>query len=157
MKQKRSAQEEAARYLAPRMRTEMELKKRLRDRGYEPEEIREVIEEFTGLGYLDDESYARSYCEYAYGKQRGTRRILQELAEKGIDPGTARNACEDVRYELGIDERRNALQIAERTVEDLPRPLEQKHLAKAARRLEQLGYDNGTILSVLNKIRNEGE
>ncbi|MBQ6621695.1 MAG: regulatory protein RecX [Mogibacterium sp.] len=157
MTAKRTAQEEAARYLASRMRTTREVRDRLRDRGYEPEEIREVLKEFTDLGYLDDAGYARRYCEYAYEKLRGRRRILLELGERGIDAETAANACEDVRYEFGIDERANALTAALRVTADLPGPPEQKHLARVARRLESLGYDNGTILSVLTQVRDKGD
>ena len=157
MTEKRSAGEEAARYLAPRMRSVQELRRHHQEKEYETAEIREVIQEFTDLGYLDDSAYARSYCEYAYARNRGERRILLELAERGIGTETARNACEDVRFELGIEERNAALQVARKTADGSPVLPGSRLQAKIARKLDQLGYSQGTILSVLSEMRSEGE
>lgn len=69
---RRSAAEELTRYLAPRMRTVAEARKHLEEKVYDESEIRETLQRFLDLKYLDDSDYVRAYCEYAFGKRRGS-------------------------------------------------------------------------------------
>ena len=82
---RRSAAEELTRYLAPRMRTVAEARKHLEEKLYDESEIRETLQRFLDLKYLDDSDYVRAYCEYAFGKRRGSTRIRSELRNKGIE------------------------------------------------------------------------
>lgn len=152
-KKRRTPLEELTRYLAPRMRTVAEARKRLEEKLYEESEIEAAIQRFLELGYLDDSEYVRAYCEYAFGKGRGRSRIRQELRDKGVPSEVIDNGIEDYVYENRIDEWEIAREIAERTLQGVPRPLEQRNLAKVARKLEQRGFASSTIIRILGEIK----
>ena len=57
-KKNKSPMEEALNFLKHRMRTVSEMRERLKDRGYDPEEIKDTIQELKQLRYLDDVEYA---------------------------------------------------------------------------------------------------
>lgn len=152
-KNKRTPLEELTRYLAPRMRTVAEARKRLQDRFYEETEIDSAIQRFLELGYLDDSEYVRSYCEYAFGKGRGANRIRQELRDKGVPSEIIDNGIEDYVYENRIDEYQLAREIAEKAMQGVTRPLEQRNLAKVARKLEQRGFASSIIIRILGEIK----
>jgi regulatory protein len=156
--------EAAAAYLANRMRTVFELRKHLKDKEYSPEEIDEAIEELIGLKYLDDYQYALRYYEYNREKRRGTLRAERELAEKGVDKETIRNAKEDFLYEQKVDEYEDAYEIARKEVfvpsdiygeADKVKELDDKLSAKIARKLESKGFARGDIFRVLDALRRE--
>lgn len=150
---RRSAAEELTRYLAPRMRTVAEARKHLEEKVYDESEIRETLQRFLDLKYLDDSDYVRAYCEYAFGKRRGSTRIRSELRNKGIESETIQNGINDYMYENRVDECALARLVAEKTLAGAERPLEQKAVARVARKLEQMGYGSSVIIRILEEIK----
>ena len=148
---KKTAGEEAARYLEHRMRTVSDMRDHLIDKGYEKEETEAVITEMTSLRYLDDHEYAMSYFTYGYEKKRGASRIRRELEERGVDSETIDNAYEDYKYENGVDEYSVAVKIAERECRGAV--IDERTLARVARKLEKLGYRGDNIYRVLGEMR----
>lgn len=142
--------EAAASYLADRMRTIAELRKYLGNRDYTDKEIDETVSELIGLRYLDDYQYALRYYEYNYEKKRGMKRAARELAEKGVDRETIRNAGEDFIYENSIDEYEMALELARK---ELVREVDDRLVARVARKLESRGFANDVIIRVLEQMR----
>lgn len=67
-----------------RMRSEKELRDKLKNKHYEPSTIEELISYFKGLGYCDDGEFARSWINYRLSKPLGLRAIEVELRQKGI-------------------------------------------------------------------------
>ena len=62
-----------------------ELTSRLRRRGAPDELARAVVAELASRGYVDDASFARFWAESrARGRRVGSRRLRQELLQKGI-------------------------------------------------------------------------
>ena len=62
-----------------------ELISRLKRRGAPDEIARAVVTELTTRGYVDDASFARFWAESrARGRRIGSRRLRQELLQKGI-------------------------------------------------------------------------
>ena len=62
-----------------------ELTSRLRRRGAPDEIARAVVAELCSRGYVDDASFARFWAESrARGRRVGSRRLRQELLQKGI-------------------------------------------------------------------------
>ena len=62
-----------------------ELTGRLRRRGAPDEIARAVVAELASRGYVDDASFARFWAESrARGRRVGSRRLRQELLQKGI-------------------------------------------------------------------------
>lgn len=152
--EKLPAQEAALRYLEYRARTVKEVEEQLRMKEYTDEEIASCIERLEQLHYLDDEEYALSYLRHGLSKRRARRRILRELAERGVDKDTFEQAI--YRYEdeeccdLAEVERQNALAEAGRI---LPQGYaNDKEKAKLARRLMSLGYETAQIYSVLGEL-----
>jgi regulatory protein len=147
---KKSAMEAASAYLANRMRTVEEVRRRLRDKEYDAAEIEETINDLIGLRYLDDYLYAMRYYEYNREKRRGSGRAARELAEKGVDEATIRNAREDFLFENNVNEFEDALAVAVKAAED--RELDEKLRAKIARKLETAGFSKGDIIRVLGEL-----
>ena len=153
-KNKKTALETASAYLASRMRTVQEVRKRLKEREYDAAESDEAVRELIDLGYLDDYAYAVSYYEYNREKKRGSLRAMRELIEKGVAEETAKNAREDFLYSNKVDEFSDALSLALRDAED--KEIDDKLIAKTARKLESRGFEKRVIIRVLEDIRRNG-
>ena len=163
-KNNKTAAETAYAYLASRMRTSEEVRRHLRDKGYEEDEITETINDLIGLRYIDDYLFAVRYYEYNREKKRGSLRAMRELIEKGVDKETAANAREDFLYEQKVDEYEDALAAARKEVyvpsdiygePPVFREVDDKLSAKIARKLEGKGFAKGDIFRVLDSIRRE--
>ena len=148
--------ETAYAYLGSRMRTAAETEKHLRDKGYSDTEIRRTIDELLELGYLDDYQFALRYYEYNREKRRGSLRGARELAAKGVDAETVRNAREDFLYENGVDEFADALAVASREFElKNPAAFDDRAAGSVARKLENRGFERDIIFRVLDRLRTE--
>ena len=166
-KKQKTAMEVAAAYLANRMRTVAEMRQHLRDKEYSDSEINECVNDLIGLKYLDDYAYALRYYEYNSSKHRGSKRAMRELEEKGVDKQTINFALEDYKYESGIDEYTMALEIARKEVfitsdecgpgADIDKiemkEVDDKLVAKVARKLESRGFANDDIYRVMSEMR----
>ena len=149
----------AAKYLAYRSHTCMEMRKHLLQKGYEEEAVTEVVAEFADYGYLDDSRYCMQYFEYAFGKGKGKRLVFAELREKGVDSDIIQFAFEDwqAEHETEYDEKSRAheeaakvLRMAELDESEKP---DEKLLAKVGRRLQSKGYSSDVIYSVIGALR----
>ena len=148
--------ETAYSYLGSRMRTIAETEKHLRDKGFADSDIQKTIRELIDLGYLDDYQYALRYYEYNREKRRGSLRGARELAAKGVDAETVRNAREDFLYENGVNEFEDAMYVAGRELElKNTRKFDDKAAASLARKLENKGFERDIIFRVLDRLRTE--
>jgi regulatory protein len=92
--------EAAARFLEPRARSVVEVRRRLTGAGYQSELVEGAITRMLELGMLDDEAFARAWVESRdRARPRGERAIRQELGMKGVDRPT---------IDLVLEERREA-------------------------------------------------
>lgn len=80
-------------------RTEQELRRKLAEREYSPEEIEETVAFLLEYHYLDDEAYARSYIR-TRSLRKSSRRLRAELEQKGI----SRDVIEASIQENPVDE-----------------------------------------------------
>ncbi|MBQ0041159.1 MAG: RecX family transcriptional regulator [Clostridiales bacterium] len=149
-KAKKTAMEVAASYLSNRMRTVEEMRKHLKEKEFSENEIEETINDLIGLKYLDDYAYAVRYYEYNTEKHRGSFRAMRELEEKGVDKQTVKFALEDYLYENKIDEYELALEVARK--EEFTE-VDDKLIAKVARKLESRGFKRDDIYRVLDEMR----
>ena len=161
-KNKKTAMEAASGYLASRMRTCSEVRKYLEDREYTAQETDDAVSELVSLGYLDDYDYALRYYEYNREKKRGRLRAERELAERGVDRETIRNAYEDFQYENSVNEYEDALSVAKRevfeTADDgsgdiIQKEIDEKLIAKIGRKLENRGFRSDDIYRVMSEVR----
>ena len=104
------------------------------------------------MRYLDDYQYALRYYEYNREKRRGSGRAAGELAEKGVDPETIRNAREDFLYSEKVDEYEDALAVALKELELKPGTGE-KAMARIGRKLDGRGFARSDIFRVLEELR----
>ena len=153
-KDRKTALETASAYLASRMRTVQEVRKRLKDREYDAAEAEEAVRELLELGYLDDYAYALRYYEYNREKNRGSLRALRELLEKGVSEQNAKNAREDFLYSNKVDEFSDAVTLALRYAEG--KEIDDKIIAGTARKLESRGFEKRDIIRVLEELRRRG-
>lgn len=151
--------EAALRYLTNRSRTEGEMRKHLKAKGFDDEEIKETIEELKTFRYIDDSRYCGEYFRYAFGKGKGKRKVFSELREKGVDSETIEIAFEDYEAEEGLDERARAFEEAEKVLRlanidvEAGDEVTEKVLARIGRKLQSKGYDSGVIYSVIGELR----
>lgn len=78
-----------ARYATSTAKLERYLKRKIRERGWEDGEnalpdLAGLIERYAGLGYVDDENYARARSGSLLRRGYGARRIGETLARDGI-------------------------------------------------------------------------
>lgn len=91
----------AYRLLAVRDRSIKELRKRLKEKGFEDFVVDEVITRFRDLGYLDDTSFAIRWARHlAVDKLWGDRRIEESLREKGIESSIIKSVIRQIRTEM---------------------------------------------------------
>lgn len=150
-KDKKTAIEAAAAYLANRMRTSHEVRLRLKEREYSDDEAEEAIKELEQLGYLNDREYALRYFEYNREKRRGSQRAVRELLQKGVDEETVRYSREDYLHEQKVDEFEDALYVARREAEG--KTPDEKLNARIARKLEARGFEKRDIIRVLEALK----
>ncbi len=76
----------AARFLEARPRSEHEVRRRLLHLGYRAEMVEAAVAKLLTVGYLDDETFARSWVESRDRAQpRGENALRRELGQKGVD------------------------------------------------------------------------
>lgn len=152
--------ETALAYLSYRSRTAEEIRKHLKQKGFEADEAEETLIFLQDNNFVDDNNYCKLYVEYAIEKGRGPLRIAGALAEKGV-------ASEIIRAELeecldGEAERELAMALAEKFLnvpgkgedqENNHQRVDEKTLARLGRRLASQGFHATVIYDVLAKSR----
>jgi regulatory protein len=97
----------ALRLLGRRDYTTEELRRRLRDRGYDEADVDRTLLQFQADSLLNDERVAQAHVRTASRvKGRGPLRIRRELQARGVDPATidatsAEVSPDDVRTAIG--------------------------------------------------------
>lgn len=80
-----ACREAALKLLERTRRTRSDLERRLKEKGYAPGAIAEVLDRLVEVGLLDDAEFARAWLAGRWGRRpSGWRRLQQELRGKGI-------------------------------------------------------------------------
>jgi len=146
-----SALDAGLRLLARRAHSRVELLVKLTRRGYEGGAIVAAMRRLEELGYLDDQSFARSYVRRR-GSMRGPRALSAELAARGVDRAQVDVAMDDfgAAEQLAV-----ATQIAERLYARSPLPGRREILDGIGSKLVKRGFSMGVAraacMSVLAK------
>lgn len=149
------AAEKAAAYINIKPRTAFQVRKYLRDKGYEDDVISSVINQLEEYHYIDDMEYAMMYFRYGFEKGRGILRIKRELSEKGVSSDVIEMAYEEL--EDVPDQNESAMQIAQSmisgmNIEDLEYEEKRKLQAKIGRRLISRGFSSDVVYRVINRL-----
>lgn len=83
----RRLKERALDLLSRRDHSERELFRKLREKGADPSELPELLEQLRSWGYLDDRRFAENFVRYRAGKAWGKKRYSQELLQRGVRAG----------------------------------------------------------------------
>lgn len=102
--EKRRARRKAMRLLEHMDRTEKALWEKLLQAGFSEEASQDAISYVKSFGYIDDSRYARTYISGRMDT-KSRRKILQELADKGVDRETALEAWQEEAQLSERDER----------------------------------------------------
>ncbi|MCI0344865.1 MAG: recombination regulator RecX [Chloroflexi bacterium] len=96
--------EAALRFLEARQRSTDEVRRRLTTAGYRSELVDAAIERLTGLGILDDESFAQTWLSSRdRASPRGERALRFELQRKGLAPEVIAEALEARRDAASVE------------------------------------------------------
>jgi len=131
-----SALDAGLRLLGRRAHSRVELLRKLTRRGYDNAAIRAALRRLEDLGYLDDQSFARSFVRRR-GSVRGPRALSAELAARGVDRAQVDTAV----AEFGeADQLAAATQIAERLYARKPSPGYREILDEVGTKLVRRGF-----------------
>jgi regulatory protein len=148
----RTATEVAIRALTSRLRSEREIRDRLRQKGFAAPVTDRAIEKLRDWRYLDDAEFAQFWVENRdANRPRGARLLEQELRFKGVDRATIE---ETVRRD-DRDELAGAMRVAEKkwpSLRSLPTETRRQRLTGL---LARRGYGYDTIREVLKRLDGE--
>ena len=100
-----AALQKAYRLLSMRPHSEKELGKKLREKGFSLDVVKEALEKLHELKYLDDALFARQWARnLAVNKFGGNRKIIVSLREKGVSAELISAAIDEVRREISEEE-----------------------------------------------------
>ncbi|MFO7762877.1 MAG: regulatory protein RecX [Wenzhouxiangellaceae bacterium] len=94
------AREAALRLLARREHSARELETKLLGKGWPGSDASQVISDLAADGLQSDRRFAESFARQRAGRHYGPRRILAELAQRGIDSGLAAEALESLEVDF---------------------------------------------------------
>mgnify|MGYP001160719531 FL=1 len=95
--QKHRSWSDAMRYVGRKPRTEQEVRRYLRRRGYEPSLVEQAIERLRQRRYVDDEQFAAEWSERRIlSHKKGRRWVQAELSQKGVDKTIIMRALEQI-------------------------------------------------------------
>lgn len=149
------AAERAASYINIKPRTEWQVKKYLRDKGYEDDVISEVVDQLKEYRYINDLEYSTMYFRYGFDKGRGVSRIKRELSEKGVSSEIIDIAYEELeeipdQLEMAMEIGLNV--IAGIDLEKLDFDAKRKLQAKIGRRIMSRGFSSDVVYKVIGRL-----
>ena len=136
----------ALRLVARTMKTESEVRKKLKEKGFQALVINRAIEKLKENNFINDENYVKFYVDF-YKTLRGSVRIEYELLKKGVNLDLIRE------YTQEVDGVPYALKIAKTILKDQPYNKENKE--KLFRLLSAKGFKHTVIYDVIAVLKNQ--
>ncbi|RPA57604.1 recombination regulator RecX [Aerococcus agrisoli] len=146
----------AVRFLSHQLRSEKEVRDKLKDEDIEPAVIETAIEKLQAVELIDDTVYGQSYTRTAMNiNKKGPKMIERELKNKGLnDEEISQSIAEydqDVMHE-------NALDIAEKYFQKQLRKASHRNaIQKTKQYLVQKGYDSDLIQELMRQLSEDNE
>ena len=140
----------ALRVLALRDHSETELRRKLKQKGYDEAGVEGILARLKELGYLDDARFARSFAESAIRNGRGYgARLKLELSRRGVAGSIIQGTLAELGEEFG------EAQVLSRTIERRypgfdPQQASEKEKRKVVAYLQRKGFTLSAILAGLN-------
>ncbi len=131
-------------YLTRSAKTEMQVRIKLKEKGFSMDERNYAVNKAIVLGYINDQDYAESYVEF-YAKAKGKVRLRRELHEKGIADSIIDRVLEGIE-----DERDNCYNVAKKYLKGKKK--DEKLREKLLRHLVARGFSYSVIKTVLDRL-----
>ncbi len=139
----------AVRYLGPRPRSILEVRRHLTKKRYDEKEIAATLARLRELGYVDDAALARYWLEQRRRfRPKGEYALKSELRAKGVDAAVV----DDVLAEEGRGEADAAWSALEPKLPRWRALHEEQRKAKAQAFLRQRGFSFDAIEEVLARL-----
>jgi len=147
----RKAYNTALRLLAGRDHSTYELARKLKQRDFEDDVIREVLLQCERLNYLNDERTAQMFIGQLLRKGYGAKRIRLELKRKGLTGKRIAGIFGEIL--AGTGELENAERVLLKNIKRFERENDcQKRKEKIYRFLHSRGFPNQVIAELLKKF-----
>lgn len=142
--QKGVALDGALKLLSTYSKTEKELKKYLKDKGFTEEVSCYVLSKLKEYNYINDEAYADMFIK-ANMHKKGRRAISYELKQKGVSENIINKKTSIIK-----NQENTCLELAKKQIKN--KPLDEKTKQKLFRHLLSKGFDYDDIYIVISKI-----
>lgn len=136
-------------------RTCFQVKKYLREKGFDEEIISEVLEMLKEYRYIDDMEYSRMYFRYGFGKGRGLSRIRRELSEKGVASevmDAAYDELDDVPDQTELAMEIGRAMVSGADIGEMSFDEKRKLQARIGRRLMSRGFSPDIAYKVIGRL-----
>lgn len=144
-----AAKQKAYRLLSIRPHSERELEKKLREKDFPAEAVKEVLEKLHDLKYLNDASFAIQWARnLAINKLWGNRKITGSLQQKGIPPLLIDDAIAAARQEMP-EEQAIAFLIKKKAAKRQTACIDVREKQRIFQSLMGRGFPPGLILNQL--------
>ena len=139
------------RVLALRDHSEAELSRKLKEKGYQEEEIAATVARLKELGYLDDARFARGFAASAIRNGRGYgSRLKLELARRGVAAGIVAEVLAEISEEFSEAELLAGL-LARRYAGFDPETATEKEKRQVIGYLQRKGFSLSAIFTQLKQ------
>ena len=143
------AMNSALRILTGRDHSKYELTRKLKQRGFKPEDIEKAVSECIRLDYINDERTARIYIGQLIRKGYGRKRVDHEMNKKGLKGERIQNIISE--SVSGADELDGAERILKKNIRRFERETDlKKRRNKIYRFLYTRGFSQETIRQLMN-------
>lgn len=139
---------EAVRILARRSLSRKELQTKLAQKGWKRENIDTVLDQLTGMGYLNDQVLSqRLFDYYAESGHYGLKFILHKIRLRGLP-----NDCLQEQITFWHENDQEYIRAQEYIRRKYHTDQEKPQLAKIARYLSSRGFCGDTIARIISEI-----
>ncbi|KAL9249471.1 Regulatory protein RecX-like protein [Drosera capensis] len=157
----------AVELLASRAFTTMELRKKLKAKGFALSVVDRVVRDFRSKGLINDYLYAETFSRSRWTSSTwGPGRINQALKRKGVNQADAKKAIESVFGEDGADGEESSCDLSTSSMDQLFVQASKKWLlsrnlpretrkARIIRWLQYRGFDWGVVSMIVKKLESQ--
>ena len=151
----RHVRESALRFLGYRARSRVELRRRLLQKGYDPDLVEQAIAALDRSGLINDVEFSQSWVRARTGSRpMGPGRIAAELRQKGVDREVIDDALQavDPESELAL-----ALTVGRKKIEQLRGEDPRAARRKLGLALMRRGFSSGVCAKVADLLLRDDE
>ena len=148
-----TAYEYALNLLAARAYSVRNLKRKLDQKGFPPEEAAKALERLEASGYLNDQKFAEEFARQRLVVAGASiRRVEQDLVKRGINPAEAKAAASRVAAEEGVEFGESIERLARKKIASMGDLDVRTRRNRVFGFLARKGYDLDDINSALSRI-----